>query len=328
MYGFCGRRIEAGYNGDGLPLPSSVGSPAGAAPQGWWLESSEGFLTHLTGTWCRLLAGGLSSSPCGSLPGLLWSSSQHDASVSRASILKATSQAELCPLDSLSSKVTLDHLHGEESQPLPYSGGENIELPSQRELVQTTLEEHVGWQILLPSFRNSPASVALHYKPGIKPKFHVICPCHMSTLLFPEKPLGPAFWFSNTSRSWSTQSLQQALPLSGTVFVPLVQGWLLLFKFKIKDYPSKSSSLATLNRLLYSLLPHPLHFFYWPIPLWDYVLISWLSMCKIYAYFIKNIFPLPSTVPGTQYSPNSSVWGAEINAMRYLSQRGRLRAGF
>lgn len=29
---------------------------------------------------------------------------------------------------------------------------------------------------LLPSFRNSPASVALCYKPGIKPKFHVICP--------------------------------------------------------------------------------------------------------------------------------------------------------
>ena len=43
-----GRGIQTEHNGGGLSLSSSVGAPAGAAPQGWWLESSEGFLTHLS----------------------------------------------------------------------------------------------------------------------------------------------------------------------------------------------------------------------------------------------------------------------------------------
>lgn len=80
-----------------------------------------------------------------------------------------------------------------------------VGLTSQWEPVQVTLEEHVGWEILLPSFRNSPTSrpsAALHYRLGVKPKLHVRRPGPDS--LVHEQPLGPTSWFSNTWGSWSS----------------------------------------------------------------------------------------------------------------------------
>lgn len=133
-----------------------------------------------------------------------------------------------------------------------------------------------------------------------------------------EKPLWPSFWFSNTSRA--LHSLSPCL-------VPSLQGRPFLLKSQIKGLPLQRGlpwPPYTSSDVLYHRTS--------PFPSMAYstlgLCIDFFVKCKIYASFIKNISPLPSTVPGTWYSPNRDVFNEHIHPASCLPQGGWLRAGF
>lgn len=119
------------------------------------------------------------------------------------------------------------------------------------------------------------------------------------------QPLGATSWLSNISRSWSTQDLHTGSPHAWYRLPSACAR--LAASLQVLDYRSPlPRGLPWPPQISSSILlsPHPLHFLHWPIPLWDYVSISWLSVRSMPLLFI---FSLSSTVLGTRYSPNGDV---------------------
>lgn len=87
-----------------------------------------------------------------------------------------------------------------------------------------------------------------------------------------EKPLWPSFCLSNTSRA--LHSLSPCL-------VPSLQGRPFLLKSQIKGYPFREVFPGHLTPVPMFSITTPLHSLQWPIPLWDYVLISLSSVRSV-----------------------------------------------
>lgn len=124
----------------------------------------------------------------------------------------------------------------------------------------------------------------------------------------------------------STPGLYTGSPLPGTIFISSLQGWLLLFKSPVKGYPFKEVFPGHSKSAQVSSITTPSSF---PLLVYSALgfCIDFLVKYQIYAYFNQAISPLPSTVPGTWYSPHRDVLNELINTTRCLPQRSWLKAG-